>query len=282
MQFEIVHRTVYNYSRAVSLGSHVIRLRPRCDGTQDVLRYALRIEPAPSVITECLDAENNVISCASFDQPTDYLAIKSSFAVRTLRTNPFDFIPEPSFCQLPADYSEALRRVLTPHLVTFEAQDATDALATFAAPLEAESANDPMAFLNLLNTAIHRNFGREIREEGAPQPPELTLSRRRGACRDLAILFIAVCRRYGLAARFVSGYQKGDTQRERRYLHAWPEVYVPGGGWRGYDPAHGLAVSDDHVPIAAAARAEDAAPVDGSFYGEAESDMNVELSISVT
>ena len=66
------------------------------------------------------------------------------------------------------------------------------------------------------------------------------------------MLFITVCRRYGLAARVVSGYQKGDTQRERRYLHAWPEVYVPGGGWRGYDPTHGLAVSDDHVPIAAA------------------------------
>jgi len=53
------------------------------------------------------------------------------------------------------------------------------------------------------------------------------------------------CRALGLAARFVSGYQEGDPNQEER--DAWAEVYLPGAGWRGYDPTNGIAVADRHV-----------------------------------
>lgn len=44
------------------------------------------------------------------------------------------------------------------------------------------------------------------------------------------MLFVEVCRSIGLAARFVSGYQEGDLDNPERHLHAWAEVYLPGGG----------------------------------------------------
>jgi len=76
---------------------------------------------------------------------------------------------------------------------------------------------------------------------------------------------MAVCRSVGLAARFVSGYQEGDPDMEERHLHAWPEVYVPGGGWRGYDPTHGLNVADRHIALAASHWAKGTLPVKGNF-----------------
>ena len=86
----------------------------------------------------------------------------------------------------------------------------------------------------------------------------------------------------GLPTRFVSGYQKGDLESERRHLHAWPEVYLPGGGWRGYDPTHGTPIIDTHVPIAAAALARDTMPVTGTFSGqEATSQLDFDLSIDI-
>jgi transglutaminase-like putative cysteine protease len=48
----------------------------------------------------------------------------------------------------------------------------------------------------------------------------------------------------------------------------WPEVYLPGGGWRGYDPTHGLAVADAHVAVAACREPHGATPIEGSFRGD--------------
>jgi transglutaminase-like putative cysteine protease len=147
--------------------------------------------------------------------------------------------------------------------------------------LARRTGRNTLAFLDGLNDMLHRDFEREIRQTGLPQPPEVTLERGRGACRDLAVLFITLCRLEGIAARFVSGYQaRAETGYPRRYLHAWPEVYLPGGGWRGYDPSHGSAVANTHVAVAAACNAADAAPIEGSFYGAgARSSLEYELDI---
>ena len=64
-------------------------------------------------------------------------------------------------------------------------------------------------------------------------------------------MFIDTCRAVGIAARFVSGYRRYGRDPAKRYMHAWPEVFLPGGGWRGYDPTQSTPVSDLHVAVAA-------------------------------
>jgi len=99
----------------------------------------------------------------------------------------------------------------------------------------------------------------------------------------LAVLFVDCCRAEGIAARFVSGYQKGNLQSERRDLHTWPEVYLPGAGWRGFDPTHGEAVADAHVTIAAAAHSRDTMPVSGVFScNGANSSLEYTVEIQVS
>ncbi|MEE2871411.1 MAG: transglutaminase-like domain-containing protein [Candidatus Latescibacterota bacterium] len=93
-----------------------------------------------------------------------------------------------------------------------------------------------------------------MRLEGRPMAAAETLARVRGACRDLAVLFIVICRTLGLAARFVSGYRAGAQNQQERYMHAWAEVYLPGAGWRGWDPSLGLAVAGAHVAVAMGVR----------------------------
>jgi transglutaminase-like putative cysteine protease len=108
-----------------------------------------------------------------------------------------------------------------------------------------------------------------VRDRGDAFPASQTLAEGKGACRDTALLFMEACRAMGLASRFVSGYAEGYVQQGRRDLHAWAEVYLPGGGWRGYDPSMGIAVVDRHVAVSAGSVPALAAPLVGTFVGGA-------------
>ena len=60
--------------------------------------------------------------------------------------------------------------------------------------------------LMTLTYAIKEGFSYERREAAGVQTPLQTLERRRGSCRDFAVLMIEAARALGVAARFVSGY----------------------------------------------------------------------------
>ncbi len=85
----------------------------------------------------------------------------------------------------------------------------------------------------------------------------------------------------GIAARFVSGYECASADRPDSYLHAWAEVYLPGIGWRGYDPSRGLAVSNGHVAVAAGFDHDLASPVAGWYSGQSRSQMEASVRLQV-
>ncbi len=147
--------------------------------------------------------------------------------------------------------------------------DQDETVSAFAAGLASESGWEALAFLERLNRTLFTRTNRHIRAGGAAQAPAHTLASGSGACRDLTVLFMSACRSLGIAARFVSGYQAhADTPDGRRHLHAWAEVFLPGLGWQGFDPMHGLPVTDGHVALCAAPDQAATMPVEGGFYGD--------------
>jgi transglutaminase-like putative cysteine protease len=98
--------------------------------------------------------------------------------------------------------------------------------------------------------------------------PAETLRLGRGSCRDFAALFLESCRRLGIAARFVSGYVHGPAaEAGGASTHAWAEVYLPGAGWKGFDPTNLAVVGPDHIPVAVHRKPESVPPIAGSFTG---------------
>jgi transglutaminase-like putative cysteine protease len=56
--------------------------------------------------------------------------------------------------------------------------------------------------------------------------------------------------------RFVSGYlNTRPSSANYGATHAWAEVFLPGAGWKGFDPTTGLVVGTDHIAVAVAAGA---------------------------
>ncbi len=278
MRFEIEHHTIYQYSLPVTLLPQTLRLQPRGDGNQRLLNFECDIDPKPHLTTNFMDLEGNIVTRLWFEVPTDYLQITSRAHCETLRGNPFDYLPEKEWEKFPITYSPYQETLLVPYRHVGELSSEINELAK---SLAIESNGEPLTFLNTVNHYLHRQIKREIRLLGRSQSPEVTLTRRRGACRDLAVLFMAICRQQGFACRYVSGYQaKASTAQDRRYMHAWPEVYIAGGGWRGYDPTQGKAVADAHVAVAAAIKPEGAYPVEGSFRGnEVKSQLDYRVNI---
>ncbi len=263
MKFTIQHKTHYRYSSPVKLGPQELRFYPRDDGSQRVISFQLGIDPAPLGRNEHLDLEGNRVTQVWFENETDHFDIQLNMQVETLRSNAFDFILAPEAEVLPINHVEDF--IYTQGYL--ERIEPDDAVTAFATELSRAVNNNTLGFLNALNQQLFTDFIHIHRDVGVPQSPAHTLQSRHGACRDLAVLFIDCCRSEGIAARFASGYQKGDMQSERRHLHAWPEVYLPGAGWLGFDPTHGKAIADTHVTIAAAAHSRDTMPVSGNFSG---------------
>lgn len=261
MYFSICHQLIYRYSEPVCLLPHWVRLRPRCDLGQRLVQSSLEVSPPAQHQTNCVDLEGNALIQLTFDAPTTQLTIMATSQVETLRDNPFAFLLEPWATQLPLDYPSSLRSQLSPYL-----DGPLDPEAVrLGQDLAIATDHNVLNFLAQLNQTLYAECSYQLRETGAPWPPGVTWRKKSGSCRDVAVLFMAVCRAMGLAARFVSGYQAGDTDTEHRHLHAWAEVYLPGAGWRGYDPTHGLAVTAGHVALVATVDPAYGAAVSGGF-----------------
>jgi transglutaminase-like putative cysteine protease len=166
--------------------------------------------------------------------------------------------------KLPIDYPSSLLTQLQPYLKSYGFT--TNPVAVqLAQEIADEVKGNTLSFLNTLNERIYQDCEHIVRETGEAWQAELTWNAKRGSCRDFAVLFMEVCRAMGLATRFVSGYQEGDLDQDERHLHAWVEVYLPGGGWRGYDPTHGLAIADRHIALVASPVPSYASPIVGAI-----------------
>ena len=88
----------------------------------------------------------------------------------------------------------------------------------------------------------------------------------------------------GLAARYVMGYvapMNSTVLNGSAASHAWAEVLIPGGGWRGFDATHLLVVNDCYITVAVGRDSTDAVPQRGSFKGP-HSNREPDIRVSVT
>lgn len=279
MLFEITHRTRYHYSVPVGLEPMTLRLRPRSDVNQTVRRYHVEVTPSPGGISHCVGLDGNNTETIWFNGMYENLLIEVHALVETHLGDPFNFlITDPLALKLPLRYEPHTATALA-HYLSHDS-DAPTVLA-FTQEIMQATRHDTIPFLALLTERIPQRLTYMLREHGDPWTPEETLKHGQGACRDFSVLFMEVCRSVGIAARFVSGYCMGDASADN-HMHAWVEVYLPGAGWRGFDPSRGGTVSNDHIAVAASHNALEAAPTFGHYRGEAVSSMTAEISMQLS
>ena len=290
------HRTRYRYDRSVSLGPQVVRLRPAPHCRTRILSYSLRVTPEKHFINWQQDPQANYLARLVFQEPTREMLIEVDVVAEMAVYNPFDFFLEPSAETFPFEYDPALDHELEPFRLGSELTPVfkgylESARAELLKPAHAKKGGlRTIDFLVEINRKLWRDIKYIIRLEPGVQTPEETLKSGKGSCRDSAWLLCQLLRRMGLSARFVSGYLiqltpdvksldgPSGTEKDFTDLHAWCEVYLPGGGWIGLDPTSGLLAGEGHIPLAATPDPQSAAPVSG-LVDDCETEFSFAMSV---
>jgi len=276
-KYRIIHETIYEYSALVFFEPHYLRLKPKNTPHCSLKEFTLSISPEPEGFAEQIDMDNNLIYFCWFEGVHQHYEIKAESVVELEDYNPFNFIIYPDeFLKIPFSYADEQRELLQPALWVM---DLPQYLIEFGDDLIKKSGFNTVNFITVLTQQIHKQFAIEIREHGRPHDPDLTFQLKKGSCRDVAWMQIQLLRYFGIAARFTSGYFYIESDNPEFELHAWLEVFIPGAGWIGFDPSHGIAAGSSHIPVANSAFIENTMPVTGSVRGDGSSELKTNLII---
>ena len=274
-RYKIVHRTCYQYAGDVKLGPHRLLLRPREDHELRIESFELKISPEATLLWH-RDVEGNSVATAHFTSPANQLVVESEVVIQQFNESPLDFLVADHAIQYPFDYAPADKILLAPYLAP-TGGETTEKVSEWIAGFW--KANEPIQTYGLLQRLaahIFKTLSYRVREEPGVQAPQLTLACGTGSCRDFAMLFMEAARSLGLASRFVSGYLHAPLIGDQiGSTHAWAEVYLPGAGWKGFDPTIGKIAGTDHITVAVARLPESVPPISGSFFGAPDSTLQV-------
>ncbi|HAV65541.1 MAG TPA: hypothetical protein DCY13_24595 [Verrucomicrobiales bacterium] len=283
MLLSISHATTYFYRQPVLFGPHRMFVRAIEGHDVQIRESGLRVTPSAR-IRWLHDIFGNSLAIAEFSQPAQTLEIHSSLMVEQFNTNPFDFVLDDLAVSLPFSYADFEAIDVALYNTVRHPAD-TDAVRRWIRPfLSAKGTARTLDFFTALNKSVPLFFNYARREEPGVQAPGETLNRRSGSCRDFALLFMEAARQLGVAARFVSGYlcRPADSAASvvaEDATHAWAELYLPGAGWKGFDPTSGTLAADLHVRTAVAREPTHANPISGSFSGRGDDYLRMDVKV---
>jgi len=281
----IRHRTTYRYRNPVAFGDHHMMLRPAESFDQRLLSFELSISPTPNVLRQIHDLTGAPMSLARFDGRSSRLTIESRASVdhysgdalalerddASLGADPFEYQADEAAALADACRSRGERG---PEVEAWARR--------FVKPIGRTRLS---SLLVAMTHAIRSDFAYELRREGPPQSPEITLARKRGSCRDFAMLQVEAARQLGLAALFVTGYIYSGSAKEtgpgHGHTHAWVRVYVPGCGWIDFDPTNGIVGNAGLIRVAAAADHRSVVPLHGSWRGLGSDFLGMDVEVEV-
>jgi transglutaminase-like putative cysteine protease len=287
-RLKIRHVTTYRYDRLVTKSSHRIHLRPIHDWKQSVNSYSLAVTPAPDGgdVVEFEDVFGNF--AAKFDLVTPYseLVLHAESEVEVLDVDPFDFAKTlKQRPQFPLVWMPWELKMLQPYLTPQELPDTQlKEIYDYAMGFVQRNKGDVLETLFDINLTLFRDFKYAPGCSTFATTAFDVLSAKQGVCQDFSNLFIAMARLLSIPARYVCGYiftgNTGQSRAQSDASHAWVQLYIPGVGWKGFDPTNGILPHLDHVRVGYGRNYRDTAPTMGTLYSPATESMTIDVEVA--
>ena len=282
MLLEVRHVTQYHYAEPVRESVMEVWMQPQKGIRQRLVSFDLELDPAAQLFSYA-DPFGNAVYHFDVPQPHDRLNIVARSAVETQAPPPLpEALDQGEWDRLRSDFVRGENfDFLTHHGFAIE----TPALRAYVAQhdLDELRRRDPLTAVRRLSETIYASFAYEAGVTHADSPIDQALSAGRGVCQDFSHIMIAICRSWGIPARYVSGYLFTDRQAGDRSdpdaTHAWVEVFLPSTRWIGLDPTNNVEAGERHIAAAVGRDYNDVPPSRGVYKGEAESQLAVGVSV---
>jgi len=249
----LTHRIDYRFAQPVRLSTHWLRLRPAPHCREEVSSYSLKVEGGSHFINTVRDSYGNYLLRLDIPEPLTELAITVELIAELTPCNPFAFLMEPAATLYPFEYDKQSQRELHAYLGNGETPPA---VKSWCGRLDKERLAT-VACLSRINQRIAKEYSQGLIAERVESvgPSRLT-GTMPGPDTGPAWFLVEALRALGFAARFTSGFRvllsDGATASDSAILHIWAEVFLPGAGWVGLDPALGIFTAEAHIPLASA------------------------------
>ncbi len=284
MKLHITHTTEYMYQEPVTDSVNEIRLSPSTNFRQSCYQHQITIEP-PAALYSYEDYFGNRVHSFSVQPSHSKLAIRTVSTVITHdndRTRREVLSPDEEWAMLG---SESFRDQYAEFLLPTSHYTALNPDVTaFAAAIGVEPGLHVYERVEAVAGRIYEDFEYMPHKTGVASTTETLLQHKQGVCQDFAHLMLAVCRSFGIPARYVSGYHfVGDlnvrTSDFEQASHAWVEAYIPGTGWIGFDPTNNGLVNSRYVKLGHGRDYVDIVPVKGVYRGTPNQTLQVTVDV---
>lgn len=279
----VSHVTIYRYRQPVVLGEHRMMFRPRESHDLRLISSSLLISPQPAWLRWLHDPFDNSVAIATFEGTTTELSFQSTVTLEHFDSTQPEYPLEDYARRYPFRYPDEdfpnLTRALAP---SYNSARVSQWALRF---LDASDTTGTMAILVAMTRSIREEIEYTRRVEKGVQNPAETLQRRKGSCRDFAVLMMEGARSLGIAARFVSGYiftPDDAGMAGGGATHAWMQAYLPGAGWIDFDPTNSIIGNRNLIRVAVAWSPEHVLPLWGTYSGPPESFMAMDVDVRVT
>ena len=288
MTYNILHRTLYDYTAPVTVSHHVARLEPRATTVQAQESFSLKIFPEPTLRKERVDYFGNQLCLFSIQEVHSKLEIITHSRVTVRREMPP--VPEtsPGWEEVAALFRDPVSpEVVEPYQFVFDSPQVRASFELADYVLESFPKGTPLLVgARELTRRIFTDFKYDSKATTVATPLEEVLEKRRGVCQDFAHLGIAFLRSLGLPARYVSGYLRTRPPEGKPRLvgadasHAWFGVFCPSVGWVDFDPTNNVQPGEEHITVAYGRDFGDVSPVAGIITGGGNHEVKVSVDVA--
>ncbi len=288
MTYNIVHRTLYEYTAPVAVSHHVARLEPRTTTTQARDNFSLKISPEPTLRKTRPDYFGNRLCFFTIQQIHSRLEIITASHVTVHAAKSSGNESSLTWESVAGMFRDPVSpEVVEPYQFIFDSPQvrASSELAGYAAE-SFPKATPLLAGTRDLTRRIFEDFKYDSKATTVATPLEEVWEKRRGVCQDFAHLGIACLRSLGLPARYVSGYLRTRPPAGKAQLagadasHAWFGIFCPGTGWVDFDPTNNLQPAEEHITVAYGRDFGDVSPVAGILTGGGEHIVKVAVEVT--